>query len=63
MSLKYILTDEQIRIGNQYLNRIQAARDFGDAKAGDLGGFVENAENLSHKGNCWISDNAKAFER
>ncbi|MGL4523755.1 MAG: hypothetical protein ACRCWQ_14505 [Bacilli bacterium] len=42
------------------LCRIQALRDFGNVKAGDIGGFVEDESNLSHHGNCWIYDNAMA---
>lgn len=38
--------------------RIKALRDFGDVKAGDLGGFVEEESNLSHESTCWIYDNA-----
>lgn len=38
--------------------RIKALRDFGDVKKGDLGGFIEKEENLSHLGNCWIYDKA-----
>lgn len=36
------------------LYRIKALKDFGDVKAGDLGGFVEREENLSQEGTCWI---------
>ena len=28
-------------------------------KAGDLGGWVEKEENLSHEGNAWVFDNAQ----
>ena len=44
------------------LYRIRALRDFGDVKKGDLGGYVQSEENLSHEGNAWIYDNAKAYE-
>ena len=44
------------------LYRIRALRDFGDIRKGDIGGFVENENNLSHKGNCWIYDDAKAMD-
>ncbi|HSH51703.1 MAG TPA: polymer-forming cytoskeletal protein [Bacteroidales bacterium] len=40
------------------LFRIVALKDFGDVKKGDIGGFIEKEENLSHEGLCWISDNA-----
>jgi UDP-3-O-[3-hydroxymyristoyl] glucosamine N-acyltransferase len=56
---KYELTDETITINEtQTLYRIKALRDFGDVKAGDLGGYVESESNLSHEGNCWIYDDA-----
>ena len=40
--------------------RIQALRDFGDVKAGELGGYVESEDNLSHSGRCWVYGNAVA---
>ena len=59
---KYELTEEKITIDeNKTLYRIKALRDFGDVKAGDLGGFVESEKNLSHEGNCWIYDNAIVY--
>lgn len=36
------------------VKQIQAEDSFGRVKNGDLGGWVENAENLSQQGNCWI---------
>ena len=41
------------------LYRIRALKDFSDIKAGTLGGYVENEDNLSHDGNAWIYGNAK----
>ncbi len=38
------------------LYRIQALRDFGDIKKGDLGGYIQTQKNLSHSGNCWVYD-------
>lgn len=40
------------------LFRIKALRNFGDVKAGDIGGYVEGEHNLSHVGLCWIYDDA-----
>ena len=40
------------------LYRIKALKDFNDVKSGDLGGFVDSENNLSHEGNCWIYDSA-----
>lgn len=59
MEKKYDFTEETIQIaGGATLRRIKALRDFGYVKAGDLGGFIEKEENLSHEGNAWIYDNA-----
>lgn len=48
--------------GKHNTYRIRALRDFGDVKAGDIGGFVESKWNLSDHGNCWIYDNAVVRE-
>lgn len=42
--------------------RIIALRDFADVKAGDIGGYVGGENNLSHEGNCWIYDDAMAYD-
>lgn len=44
------------------LYRIKALRDFGNVYEGDLGGWVESEENLSHEGNCWIYDEGKVYK-
>lgn len=41
--------------------QIRALKDFGDVKAGDLGGFVESTDNLSQTGRCWVYDNAVVY--
>lgn len=43
------------------LYRIKAIKDFGDVKAGDLGGFIEKEDNLSHEGNAWVYDSAQVY--
>ena len=58
---KYELTDETKEIDGRTLYRIRALCDFNDVKAGDLGGFVENEDNLSHEGNCWVYDDACVY--
>ena len=52
---KYELVPE----GNLF--RIRAVKDFSNVKKGDLGGLVEDGLILSHKGDCWIYDNAKVY--
>ena len=54
---KYELTDTINHYGDT-LYRIKALISFGDVKAGDIGGYVESEDNLSHEGDCWIFDNA-----
>jgi len=44
------------------LKQIRALKNFNDVKAGDIGGWIEKEENLSHEGNCWVSDNAKVSD-
>lgn len=43
------------------LHQIRAIRDFGNVKAGDIGGWIEKEENLSHDGDCWVYENAEVF--
>ena len=63
MLKKYALTNDYIRFMRDLtLHRIVALRDFGNVKAYDLGGYVEDESNLSHEGDCWIGKNAKVFD-
>lgn len=59
---KYELTDETKEFDGKTLYRIKALIDFLTVKAGDLGGWIEKEENLSHEGNCWVCDNAKVYD-
>lgn len=61
MEEKYILTSETMELYKHTLHRIKALKDFGDVKKGDLGGWVEDIHNLSHKGNCWVYDDAAVY--
>ena len=55
---KYAVIDETREVNGRTLSRIIAVRDFGNVHAGELGGFIESEDNLSHQGNCWIYDEA-----
>ena len=55
---KYEFTGEEKVINNHTLHRIRAVRDFGVVKAGDLGGWIESEDNLSHDGYAWVGDDA-----
>ena len=57
MDKKYKLIESDIK----GLYRVKALKDFGDVKKGDIGGYVENPNNLSHKGYCWAYGNAKIY--
>jgi NDP-sugar pyrophosphorylase family protein len=58
MEKKYEFTDETNIFGHK---RIRALRDIPryTVKKGDLGGFLQSENNLSHNGDCWIADNAE----
>ncbi|WP_208434734.1 hypothetical protein [Bartonella taylorii] len=62
MQKKFALTNETRVFGNHTLYRIKALKDFADVKAGDLGGFIEKVDNLSHEGNCWVYNEALVFK-
>lgn len=60
---KYELTREQIVVDGHTLHRIRALREIPQlgVKQGELGGYVEREENLSHEGSCWVRLEAKVY--
>ena len=63
MTKKYeLVLDDTIEFSGQKLFRIRALIDFYNVKTGDLGGYIQSEENLSHEGNAWVADNAKVYE-
>lgn len=57
---KFELTTEPItNVAGKKLFRIKALIDFGDVKAGELGGYVEKEGNVSQDGNAWVFGNAE----
>ena len=56
---KYFMTADTIVVDGLKLSRIMAIRDFGNVKAGELGGYIYREWNLSHYDTCWVSDNAQ----
>lgn len=57
---KFELTTEPItNEAGKKLFRIKALIDFGDVKAGELGGYVEKEGNVSQDGNAKVSGNAQ----
>lgn len=61
---KYELTEETyvILTDDIILHRIRALRDFGNVKAGDLGGWVQSEKNLAQYGSAWVYGNAKVYD-
>ena len=59
---KFELTTDTKMFFGRKLFRIKALISFGDVTAGDLGGYVEKEENLSHDGNAWVFGNAKVSD-
>ena len=56
---KFELTTEFITNAfGKKLFRIKALVEFGNVKAGELGGYVEKEGNISQDGDAWVYDNA-----
>jgi hypothetical protein len=58
---KYELTNNSKIFGWVTVYQIRALKDFSNVKKGDLGGWIESEENLSHQDNAWIYDNARVY--
>jgi carbonic anhydrase/acetyltransferase-like protein (isoleucine patch superfamily) len=62
MDKKYELTNETVEVDGHTLHRIKALKNIGETiNVGDLGGFIEKEDNLSHRGICWVADDAKVY--
>ena len=60
---KYRLIPEDCKIDyRRKLYRIEALKDFGVVKAGELGGYIESENNLSFDGEAWVCENAEVFD-
>lgn len=59
---KYELTNESITLDNgTKLYRIKSLKDFGNVRAGEIGGYVQGEYNLSQEGNAWVSGDAWVY--
>ena len=61
MNKKYEFTGETKLYLGRTLHRIKALISFGNVKAGDVGGWIEKEENLSHYDNAWVSGDARVY--
>ena len=60
---KYSIDMTQIIVvDNHILYRIEALYDFDDVQKGDLGGYIENENNLSQEGTCWVYGSAAVYD-
>lgn len=59
---KFELTAEFVtNVFGKKLFRIKALVAFGDVEKGELGGFIEKEDNLSHDGNAQVYGNARVY--
>ena len=59
---KFELTDEFVtNVFGEKLFRIKALVAFGNVEKGELGGFIENEDNLSHYGDAWVYGDAMVY--
>ena len=63
---KYEFTGETKRVElwnrTATLHRIKATVEFGFVKVGELGGWIEKEENLSHEGKAWVCGDAEVCD-
>ena len=59
---KYELTTDTKIVSGKKLFRIKALISFGDVKAGELGGYIESENNLSHDNTAWVYGNALVYD-
>ena len=61
MRKKYEFVNDFIEVNGRVLYRIKALVTFSNVRSGDLGGYIEHERNLSHRGECWVGDDAKVY--
>ena len=58
---KYEFTGETMDSFGTTLHRIRSLRAFSDINVGDIGGWIQKEENLSHKGEAWVYGDARVY--
>lgn len=61
MEKKYELTYDVIYHNGKTLHGIRAMKSFDYVAKGDLGGWIESENNLSHNADCWVYGNAEVY--
>ena len=59
---KYKLTNEYIIYLGKKFCQIKALKNFGNVKAGELGGYIEKEDNLSQYDNAWVYGDTRVFD-
>ena len=62
MTKKYEFTDNTKEVDGHTLHQIKALKAFGDVEKGELGGWVENYNNLSQLGIAWVYGDALVYD-
>ena len=62
MKKKFKLTDKTKTVSGRNLYQIEALYSFGEVKAGDLGGWLEDENSLSHGGEAWVFEAGIVFK-
>ena len=58
---KYEFTGRTMSLYGHMLKQIVATMSFRDVVSGDVGGWIENENNLSHEDDAWIRDDAELY--
>ena len=58
---KYEFTGEVKLFLGRTLHQIKAVVSFGEVEQGEVGGWIEKEENLSHEGDAWVYGNARVY--
>ena len=61
MAKKYKLTEKYIELLGVKLFQIQALAAFGTVAVGELGGYIQSEECLSHFGHAWVYGHARVY--
>ena len=56
------MTEKTKEFKGHTLYRIQAVKDFGEVKKGDLGGWIESEKNLSQDDDSWVGGETMVFD-
>ena len=63
-----LMKDDTIKAGGKTLYRIKALKNLKGTRGnvlgvrkGDIGGYIQSEDNLSHDGTCWVDNDAIVY--